>query len=65
MTFPLQSLVEYKGNMYEITAAAGRRAYQLSMLKDVETEDPDEKVVSVAAHQIFTHQVEFRLEDQT
>jgi DNA-directed RNA polymerase subunit omega len=63
MTFPLQSLIEYTGNMYEITAASSRRAYQLSMLRDSEYDDPDEKVVSLAARQIFSGEVEFRLEE--
>jgi DNA-directed RNA polymerase subunit omega len=48
--------------MYEITSAASRRSYQLSMLKDPEIELNDGKVVSLAAEQVFTKQVEFRLE---
>jgi len=64
MIFPLKNLIEYDGNMYEITTAASRRSYQLSMLKDPEIEDNDGKVVSLAARQIFTQEVEFRLEDE-
>ena len=64
MIFPLRNLIEYDENMYEITAASSRRSYQLSMLKDPEIEDNDGKVVSLAARQIFTREVEFRLEDQ-
>jgi DNA-directed RNA polymerase subunit omega len=63
MIFPLEELIEYEGNMYEITAAASRRSYQLSMLKDPDIEDNDGKVVSLAARQVFTDQVEFRLEE--
>lgn len=62
MVFPLEQLVEYKGNMYEITCAASRRAYQLSMMKDPEIEANDGKVVSLAARQVFTKQIEFHLE---
>jgi DNA-directed RNA polymerase subunit omega len=62
MIFPLEELIEYEGNMYEITAAASRRSYQLSMLKDPDIEDNDGKVVSLAARQVFTDQIEFRLE---
>ncbi|MDR0909990.1 MAG: DNA-directed RNA polymerase subunit omega [Spirochaetaceae bacterium] len=62
MVFPLQSLIEYKGNMYEITSAASRRAYQLSKLNEGDTDILDEKVVSLAARQVFTGEVEFRLE---
>jgi DNA-directed RNA polymerase subunit omega len=62
MIFPLQNLIEYGKNMYEITSAASRRSYQLSMLKDPEIEDNDGKVVSLAARQVFTQEVEFRLD---
>jgi len=62
MIFPLKDLIEYDKNMYEITAAASRRSYQLSMLKDPEIEDNDGKVVSLAARQLFTQEVEFRVE---
>jgi DNA-directed RNA polymerase subunit omega len=63
MIFPLEELIEYEGNMYEITSAASRRAFQLSMLKDPEIEYNDGKVVSLAARQIFTDEIEFRLEE--
>jgi DNA-directed RNA polymerase subunit omega len=62
MIFPLEELIQYSGNMYEITAAASRRSYQLSMLNDSELEDSEGKVVSLAARQVFTKEVEFRIE---
>ncbi|MDR2495058.1 MAG: DNA-directed RNA polymerase subunit omega [Spirochaetaceae bacterium] len=62
MIFPLEELIEYDKNMYEITAAASRRAYQLSMLNDPDIETFDGKVVSLAARQLFTDEVEFRIE---
>ena len=63
MIFPLRELIEYKKNMYEITSAASRRSFQLSMLLDSETkEDYDGKMVALAARQVFTEEVEFRLE---
>jgi len=63
MIFPLEELIEYDGNMYAITSAASRRSFQLSMLKDEEIEENDGKVVSLAANQIFTRQVDFRIEE--
>jgi DNA-directed RNA polymerase subunit omega len=63
MIFPLKELIEYEGNMYEITCAASRRAFQLSMLRDPDIEDNDGKVVSLAAQQVFTQEIKFRLED--
>jgi len=63
MIFPLKELIEYKENMYEVTTAASRRAYQLSsvMEKD-EKDDYDGKMVALAALQVFTNEVQFRLE---
>lgn len=63
MIFPLERLIEYDGNMYAITSAASRRSYQLSMLKDPDIEDNEGKVVSLAARQVFTREVEFRIEE--
>ncbi|MDR2597089.1 MAG: DNA-directed RNA polymerase subunit omega [Treponema sp.] len=63
MIFPLKDLIEYDGNMYEITIAASRRAYQLSTLMDKdEKEDYDGKMVALAAREVFTKRVQFRLE---
>jgi len=65
MIFPLKELIEYGDNMYEVTTAASRRAYQLSsvMEKD-EKDDYDGKMVALAALQVFTNEVQFRLEDE-
>ena len=49
--------------MYEITSAASRRSFQLSMLRDPDIDINEGKVVSLAAQQVFTGQIEFRLED--
>jgi len=68
MIFPLEELIEYDKNMYEITSAASRRSYQLSMLYAADDDDAqpliddnDGKVVSLAARQVFSKEVEFRL----
>ncbi|MDR2211677.1 MAG: DNA-directed RNA polymerase subunit omega [Spirochaetaceae bacterium] len=65
MIFPLENLIEYEDNMYEITAAASRRAYQLSMLQDPEIRDDEGKIVSLAAQQVFTKEIEFRIEESS
>jgi DNA-directed RNA polymerase subunit omega len=64
MIFPLEELIEYDKNMYEITAAASRRSYQLSMIKDQEVEENEGKMVSMAARQVFTKVIEFRLDTE-
>lgn len=62
MIFPLEQLVKFRDNVYEITCAASRRAYQLSMINDPSIEENDGKVVSLAAKQLFEKQVEYRIE---
>ena len=63
MSFPLKKLIEYQDNMYEITAAASRRSYQLSMLMDKDEKDDYEgKMVTLAANQIFSEEIDFRIE---
>ncbi len=62
MIFPLEELIKFKDNVYEITTAASRRAFQLSMVKDPVIEENDGKVVSLAASQLFKQQVEYRIE---
>ena len=71
MIFPLEELIEYEKNMYEITAASSHRSFQLSMLHAAEDEETmpwidgnDGKVVSLAARQVFTGEVEFRLNSE-
>lgn len=65
MIFPLKELIEYDESMYEITVAASRRAYQLSsVLEKDEKEDYDGKMVALAALQVFTKEVQFRLESE-
>jgi DNA-directed RNA polymerase subunit omega len=62
MIFPLEELIEYNGNMYEITCAIMRRSYQLAVVREPEVEKNEGKVVSFAARQIFSKQIEYRLE---
>ena len=69
MIFPLKELIGYVDNMYGVTAASSRRSYQLSILHAANDDQVkslidanDGKVVSLAARQIFTGEVQFRLE---
>ena len=71
MIFPLEELIGYVDNMYEITSASSRRSYQLSILHSAHddqikywVDDNNGKVVSLAARQIFTKEIEFRLEEE-
>jgi DNA-directed RNA polymerase subunit omega len=63
MTFPLEQLVKFQDNIYEITAAASRRAFQLSMINDPIIKEKDDKVVSIAASQLFQDEVKYQIEN--
>jgi len=69
MIFPLEELIGYVDNMYGVTAASSRRSYQLAILHSANDDQikpwidaNDGKVVSLAARQVFTGEVLFRLE---
>ncbi|MCL2185443.1 MAG: DNA-directed RNA polymerase subunit omega [Treponema sp.] len=65
MIFPLRDLIEYGDNMYEVTTAASHRAYQLSsVLEKIEKDEYDGKMVALAAMQVFTNKIQFRLESE-
>ncbi|MBO4859113.1 MAG: DNA-directed RNA polymerase subunit omega [Treponema sp.] len=64
MIFPLEQLVEFDGNIYEITVAASRRAYQMAKVQDPEIEANSDKVVCVAARQLFNKKVNYRIEEK-
>ncbi|MDE5898402.1 MAG: DNA-directed RNA polymerase subunit omega [Treponemataceae bacterium] len=61
--FPLEQLASFNGNIYEITVAASRRAYQMAKIGDLEIERNAGKAVSVAARQLFCGTVSYRIED--
>ena len=61
MIFPLEQLVRFTDNIYEITVAANRRAYQMSMVKDPLISENHDKVVSLAARQLFEQEVTYRI----
>lgn len=64
MIFPLEQLVEFKDNIYEITVAASHRAYQMTKINDPEIAANYDKVVCVAAKQLFTKKVNYRIEEK-
>ncbi|MGP1454819.1 MAG: DNA-directed RNA polymerase subunit omega [Treponema sp.] len=62
MIFPLQELIEFQDNIYEITCASTRRAFQLVVTQDPVLKKNNDKVVSTAASQIFTGVVDYKIE---
>ena len=59
MAFPIKELIEFEGNIYELTRAASKRAFQLAKIQSSPIYLDNEKVVSVAARQVFTHEVDY------
>lgn len=63
MILPLDLLEQYQNNIYELTCASIRRAYQITMTGDEDLEENNGKVVSTAIQQILTKKVQYRIED--
>ena len=63
MILPLNHLIGYEENIYELTCASIRRAYQITVTGDEEVQENNGKAVSTAISQILTNRVTFRLED--
>jgi len=61
MTIPLDQLIREDSNIYEITCAAIRRAYQLTVTGEEDLEANQGKVVSLAIRQIITRKVQYRI----
>ncbi|MEL3907690.1 MAG: DNA-directed RNA polymerase subunit omega [Treponemataceae bacterium] len=65
MIFPLNELIEYEDNIYEVTCAATRRADQLASLQASDEIDQKINVVSEAAREIFLKEIEYQLPQET
>lgn len=63
MILPLELLERDQGNVYQLTCAAIRRAYQITVTGDEDLDKNDGKVVSTAIRQILTQKVQYRIEE--
>lgn len=63
MVLPLDLLIQEESNIYEVTRAAIRRAFQLSVTGDEELERNNGKVVSTAIRQVLTGKVQYQIEE--
>ncbi len=65
MIIPLDELIDFKGNRYELACAAIKRATQINMSKnkDEELKKAKGKLVSLALQQVITGKVKYKLED--
>jgi len=60
MIIPLDLLISYDENIYALTCAAIRRAYQVTVTGERESDETNPKVVSTAVSQILTNKVTFK-----
>ena len=63
MILPLNLLIGYEKNIYELTCAVIRRAYQITVTGDEEVDANHGKVVSTGISQVLTKKVVFHLEE--
>ena len=63
MILPLDKLISFNDNVYEMTCASIRRSHQLTITGDEEVEKNDGKVVPTAIEQVLDKKVEYRLEE--
>jgi DNA-directed RNA polymerase subunit omega len=60
MAFPLEQLIGYNENVYEITSAIIKRSYQLALIREPDSLE-DDKIVSHAADEVFDKDVSYRV----
>lgn len=63
MIVPLDKLIDFRGNRYELTCAAIKRAIQLNLTNDEELKKNDGKIVPTALRQILLNKVNYKLEE--
>lgn len=63
MILPLDILISFNDNIYEMTCAAIKRSHQLTITGDEEVERNNGKVVPTAIAQVLEKKVEYRLEE--
>ena len=63
MIVPLDELIDFNGNRYELTCAAIKRAIQINLTGDEELKKNKGKIVPTALRQILTKKVQFKMEE--
>jgi DNA-directed RNA polymerase subunit omega len=62
MVMPLDLLMGFRGNIYEMTCAAMKRGVQINLIGDEDLEPNRGKIVSTAIKQVLTKKVIYRFE---
>jgi DNA-directed RNA polymerase subunit omega len=63
LIIPLDELIDFKGNRYELTCATIKRAIQINLTGDDELKKNKGKVVPTALRQVLTKKVKYKLEE--
>ena len=63
MIIPLDELIDFKGNRYELTCAAIKRAIQINLTNDEDLEKNSKKIVPTALKQILLKKVQYKREE--
>jgi len=63
MAINLDKIVNFEGNIYEVTNAVIRRARQITEIGDDDLALHHGKVVSTSLYQIFSKKIEYQLEE--
>lgn len=64
MIIPVDELIDYKGNRYELTCAAIKRAIQINLTKDEELKKNRGKIVPTALKQVLLGKVRYKVEEE-
>jgi len=62
MVMPLDMLMSFKGNIYEMTCAAMKRGVQINLIGDADLEANRGKIVSTAIKQVLQEKGQYRFE---
>ena len=63
MIVPLDELIDFTGNRYELTCAAIKRAIQINLTGDDELKKNKGKIVPTALKQVLTKKVQYKMEE--
>jgi DNA-directed RNA polymerase subunit omega len=63
MITKLDKLINYEGNVYDLTCAAIRRAYQMTVTGEEESAQGNGKIAPEAVNQVLGGDIEFRIEE--
>ncbi len=63
MIVPLDELIDFTGNRYELTCAAIKRAIQINLTGDEELKKNKGKIVPTSLRQVLTKKVQYKMEE--